>query len=61
MPTNVTDKQKFLEDRPTDSTDRDKNNNLAQELQTGWNRYAIVLIERIEIGSKSGWRMTHRT
>ena len=39
---------------------RDKNSNLAQLLEGPWNGLQIVKIERIEIGSEQGWRVTFR-
>ena len=39
---------------------RDKNSNLAQLLEGPWNGLQIVKVERIEIGSEQGWRVTFR-
>ena len=37
-----------------------KNSALAQQLLGAWKKLAIVKIDRIEIGSQSGWLATYR-
>ena len=45
----------------TATTPQAKNKRLAVLLQGPWLPLAIVRIDRIEIGSQSGWRATFRT
>lgn len=54
----VTEKTKFSEDSETDPDG--KNTRLASLLGAGWIDLDVVMIERIEIGSKKGWRVTFR-
>ena len=54
----LVEKQRFKQD--THQLPRDKNQALATLLTTTWNSYDIVRIERIEIGSVQGWRVTYR-
>jgi hypothetical protein len=51
----------FLEDRPGDTEVDEHNTALANQLNGLWNPRAIVRIERIEIGSRKGWRLRYRT
>jgi len=39
---------------------QDRNQRLADLLQGPWLALSIVRIDRIEIGSQRGWRVTHR-
>lgn len=52
------DKFVFKADKAT--TPGGKNTALAKVLLAGWNDLNIVKIERMEIGSRSGWRATYR-
>jgi hypothetical protein len=56
--TTVTEKTKFSPDDETE--DRKRNAKLAALLTTTWKALAIVRIERIEIGTEKGWRVTYR-
>lgn len=58
MPQTVKDKTSFQADKFIKPEDR--NQRLADLLQGTWLDLAIVFIERIEIGSKQGWRATYR-
>lgn len=59
-------KEKFVEktlftgDPPGTDSDSDKNSRLADLLEGEWNDLSIVRIERIEIGSAKGWKVTYR-
>jgi hypothetical protein len=54
----VVEKEDFSSD--TCTTAEDRNSTLAQLLNALWNPHEIVKIDRIEIGSKQGWRVTYR-
>ncbi len=54
----VLEKTKFKADTETDPAE--KNIRLATLLETAWNDLDVVIIERIEIGSTKGWRVTYR-
>ena len=45
----------------TATTPATKNAALASLLRGMWSTLKVVKIERIEIGTKAGWRATHRT
>lgn len=55
---NVIENTKFSADSETEPDE--KNVRLASLLGAGWSDLEIVRIERIEIGSKKGWRVTYR-
>ncbi len=50
----------FIGDPPGTDSDSDKNSHLAELLEGEWNDLSIVRIERIEIGSSKGWKVTYR-
>jgi hypothetical protein len=54
----VAEKTKFKAD--TETSAPEKNVRLATLLETTWNDLDVVIIERIEIGSTKGWRVTYR-
>jgi hypothetical protein len=54
----VLEKTKFKSDIETSASE--KNMRLATLLETTWNDLDVVIIERIEIGSTKGWRVTYR-
>ncbi len=54
----VLEKTKFKPD--TETSAQEKNVRLATLLETTWNDLDVVIIERIEIGSTKGWRVTYR-
>ena len=54
----VLEKTKFKSD--TETSAPAKNVRLATLLETTWNDLDVVTIERIEIGSTKGWRVTYR-
>jgi hypothetical protein len=54
----VLEKTKFKSD--TETSGPDKNVRLATLLETTWNDLDVVIVERIEIGSTKGWRVTYR-
>jgi len=50
----------FISDPPGTDSDSDKNSQLAELLEGEWNDLSIVRIDRIEIGSAKGWKVTYR-
>ena len=52
------DKTLFKSDKEEEPAD--KNSRLAALLETAWSDLEIVKIERIEIGTSKGWRVTYR-
>ena len=52
------EKTSFKSDEAT--TAEEKNSRLAALLDAAWNDFEVVRIERIEIGSEKGWRLTYR-
>ena len=50
----------FISDPPGTDSDSDKNSQLAELLEGEWNDLSIVRIDRIEIGTAKGWKVTYR-
>jgi hypothetical protein len=53
-------KEKTIFKADEETTPEEKNSRLAELLNGPLNDLQIVLIERIEIGSQKGWRVTYR-
>jgi len=58
--TKFVEKTWFISDPPGTNSDSDKNSRLADLLEGEWNDLSIVRIDRIEIGSAKGWKVTYR-
>jgi len=58
--TKFVEKAWFINDPPGTDSDSDKNSRLADLLEGEWNDLSIVRVERIEIGSAKGWKVTYR-
>lgn len=56
----LTEKTEFIKDPEDLQTNENKNSRLADLLRSEWLGYAIVRVDRIEIGRAKGWRVTHR-
>lgn len=50
----------FISDPQGTDSDSDKNSQLAELLEGEWNDLSIVRIDRIEIGTSKGWKVTYR-
>ncbi|MEN6320981.1 MAG: hypothetical protein ABFD82_19775 [Syntrophaceae bacterium] len=50
----------FIGDPPGTQSNADKNSQLAELLEGEWNDLAIVHMDRIEIGTSKGWKVTYR-
>jgi len=62
MPTKkkLPEKTWFISDPRRIDSDSDRNSQLAELLEGEWNDLSIVGIDRIEIGSAKGWKVTYR-
>lgn len=50
----------FISDPPGTQSNADKNSQLAELLEGEWNDLSIVRMDRIEIGTAKGWKVTYR-
>ena len=62
MPANTKLKEEtwFIKDSSDIQSNEEKNSRLSDLLEGEWNDLAIVRIERIEIGTAKGWKITYR-
>lgn len=54
------EKTEFIKDITEMGSDEEKNSRLSELLKGDWIDYSVVRIERIEIGSAKGWKVTYR-